>query len=451
MKSNFKYILTVLFFQLVQVNIYSQGTWERLESPTDQFLKSVYFVDSLYGWAVGDSGTVIHTSNSGTDWEIQDSKTENNIYDVFFLNRNLGWATSWVTSTLPSGTKLLKTTDGGQSWINPPHPEEQIFSQCVLFLDSLNGWMGGKPQPIVRTTDGGLSWTDAEIDSSTFSNFPVYDIQFYNSRFGYASGGVIDCCGIIWWTTDGGDYWYVIDTPYVAQEPIYQLHINDSLNVLGVGGDFEPLGFGVGMIRTSNGGVTWEFEYIGTSGVAWDIDFRTDNEAWSPLGGEEKLIYSLDSGSTWTRIPTPDSSMIFDIIFPDSLHGFAVGREGAIIKYIPPIINFVQEIEEGIPESFFLFQNYPNPFNPSTKIRFTISDFPAGSEAGQFTILKVYDVLGNEVKTLINREIPAGVFEVEFDASALTAGIYFYQLRVVDPESSSGQSFIKTRKMILLK
>jgi photosystem II stability/assembly factor-like uncharacterized protein len=270
MNNRYKYILIVLFFQLVQINIYSQGMWERIESPTDQFLKSVYFVDSLYGWAVGDSGTVIHTSNGGTDWEIQDSKTENNIHDVFFLNRNLGWAPSWETSTLPSGTKLLKTTDGGQIWINPPHPEEQIFSQCVLFLDSLNGWMGGKPQPIVRTTDGGLSWTDAEIDSSTFSNFPVYDIQFYNSRFGYASGGVLDCCGIIWWTTDGGDYWYVIDTPYVAQEPVYQLYINDSINVLGVGGDFEPLGFGVGMIRTSDGGVTWEFEYIGTSGVAWD-------------------------------------------------------------------------------------------------------------------------------------------------------------------------------------
>ena len=450
MNNRFKYILIVLFFQLVQVNIYSQGTWERIESPTDQFLKSVYFVDSLYGWAVGDSGTVIHTSNGGTYWEIQDSKTENNIYDVFFLNRNLGWAPSWETSTLPSGTKLLKTTDGGQIWINPPHPEEQIFSQCVLFLDSLNGWMGGKPQPIVRTTDGGLSWTDAEIDSSVFSDLPVYDIQFYNSRFGYASGGVIDCCGIIWWTTDGGDYWYVIDTPYVAQEPVYQLYINDSLNVLGVGGDFEPLGFGVGMIRTSDGGVTWEFEYIGTSGVAWDIDFRTDDEAWSPLGGEEKLIYSLDSGSTWTRIPTPDSSMIFDIIFPDSLHGFAVGREGAIIKYIPPIINFVQEIEEGIPESFFLFQNYPNPFNPSTKIGFTIPTSPLNPSPHQgegnrerLVVLKVYDVLGNEVKTLINREMPTGVYEVEFDASGLTAGIYFYTLSAGD--------FIKTKKMILLK
>ncbi len=257
-----------LFFQLLQINIYSQGTWERIESPTEQFLQSVYFVDSLYGWAVGDSGTIIYTSNSGADWAIQDSKTENNIYDVFFLNRNLGWAPSWETSTLPAGTKLLKTTNGGQSWINPVQPEENIFSRCVLFLDSLNGWMGGKPHPLVRTTDGGLSWTDAEIDSSTYSNFPVYDIQFYNSRFGYASGGVFDCCGIIWWTTDGGDYWYVIDTPYVTQDPVYQLHIYDSLNVLGVGGDFETLGFGVEMIRTTDGGVTWEFEYIGTSGAA---------------------------------------------------------------------------------------------------------------------------------------------------------------------------------------
>jgi len=450
MNNGFKYLLVVLFFQLVQINIYSQGTWERIESPTDQFLQSVYFIDSLYGWVVGDSGTIIHTSNGGADWETQDSKTENNIYDVFFLNRNLGWAPSWETSTLPAGTKLLKTTDGGQSWINPPLPEEDIFSQCVLFLDSLNGWMGGKPKPIVRTTDGGLSWTDAEIDSSVFSDLPVYDIQFYNSRFGYASGGVLDCCGIIWWTTDGGDYWYVLDTPYVAPEPIYQLHINDSINVLGVGGDFESFGFGVGMIRTSDGGVTWEFEYIGTSGVAWDIDFRTDDEAWSPLGGEQKLIYSLDSGSTWTRIPTPDSSMIFDIIFPDSLHGFAVGREGAIIKYIPPIINFVKEIEEGIPESFFLFQNYPNPFNPSTKIGFTIPTSPLNLSPHQgegnrerLVVLKVYDVLGNEVKTLINREMPTGVYEVEFDASGLTAGIYFYTL--------SAGNFIKTKKMILLK
>jgi len=302
--------------------------------------------------------------------------------------------------------------------------------------------MGGKPQPIVRTTDGGLSWTDAEIDSSTFSNLPVYDIQFYNSRFGYASGGVIDCCGIIWWTTDGGDYWYVIDTPYVALEPIYQLHINDSLNVLGVGGDFEPLGFGVGMIRTSNGGVTWEFEYIGTSGVAWDIDFRTDNEAWSPLGGEEKLIYSLDSGSTWIRIPTPDSSMIFDIIFPDSLHGFAVGRGGAIIKYIPPIINFVKEIEEGISESFSLFQNYPNPFNPITKISYILP------EESNVT-LTIYSILGETVEVLVNEVQSAKSYEAVWNAGTNPSGVYFYNIAISPIDG--GSVFEESRKMILLR
>ena len=56
---------------MIHVNLYAQGTWESVESPTDQFLTSVYFVDSLYGWAVGYSGTIIHTTNGGTDWSFQ--------------------------------------------------------------------------------------------------------------------------------------------------------------------------------------------------------------------------------------------------------------------------------------------------------------------------------------------------------------------------------------------
>jgi photosystem II stability/assembly factor-like uncharacterized protein len=191
-------ILIVILLLIVYQNFsFSQGTWERLNSPTNNNLSSVYFVDSLYGWAAGFSGTIIHTTNGGNDWEVQDSKTENNIKDIFFLNRNLGWAITWEVYNYPFGTYVLSTTDGGLNWNSSTFPEENIFSQCILFLDSLNGWMGGKPYPIVRTTDGGNSWTKAEIDSSGFSNLPVYDIQFYNSRFGYASGGVIDCCGII--------------------------------------------------------------------------------------------------------------------------------------------------------------------------------------------------------------------------------------------------------------
>jgi photosystem II stability/assembly factor-like uncharacterized protein len=431
-----KIVLKILLLLVYQNISLAQGTWERLNSPTDDYLSSVYFVDSLYGWAAGFSGTIIHTSNGGDDWIIQDSETENNILDIFFLDRNLGWAISWETFNYPFGTYVLKTTDGGVNWHSSTFPEESIFSQCIMFLDSLNGWMGGKPYPIVRTTDGGISWTEAVIDSSSFSGLPVYDIQFYNSSFGYASGGVIDCCGIIWRTTNGGDYWYVIDTPYVAPEPIYQLHIKDSLNVLGVGGDFEDLGYGVGTIHTSDGGITWGFEYIGMSGVAWDIDFRTKSEAWSPLGGQQKLIYSLDAGMTWTSVTTPDSAIIFKMIFPDSLHGFGVGMDGAIIKYKPDSTTTIFVPGNLIPQEFVLLQNYPNPFNPTTNIGFRIA------EPG-FVSLKVFNILGSEIATLVNEELREGNYEINFNAGELSSGIYFYTFSVSD--------FISSKKMILLR
>jgi len=432
MNSNFKYIFIVLFFQLVQINIYSQGTWERIESPTDQNLQSVYFVDSLYGWAVGDSGTIIHTSNGGTDWEIQDGKNNNKIVDVFFLNRNLGWASSWNTSSVPVGTELLKTTDAGKNWNIETYPDENIFIQCILFIDSLNGWMGGALHAFVRTTDGGITWSQVEIDSSALAFYPVANIKFLNSRIGYACGGFFESAGVVWKTTDGGDIWYAIDPIYAPPDPIHEIHIFDSLNVLGVGGDFEL--FGVEMIRTSDGGLSWDFESIGVLGIAWDLDIRNGNEAWSPLGFE--LIYSLDAGSTWTSIPTPDSSLIFDIIFPDSLHGFAVGREGAIIKYNPPIINFVEEIDEDIPERFSLFQNYPNPFNPSTTISYSIP-------TEGYVTLKVYDVLGNEVASLVDEQKHSGTFDVHYNASTLSSGIYYYQLVTSE--------FTSTKKLILMK
>ena len=96
----------------------------------------------------------------------------------------------------------------------------------------------------------------------------------------------------------------------------------------------------------------------------------------------------------------------------------------------------VEDEKNLIVDEFKLFQNYPNPFNPTTTIRFTISDV-------RFTTLKLYDVLGNEIKALVNEEKSTGNYEVKFDASSLPSGIYFYQLRA--------GSFVETKKMILLK
>ena len=101
-------------------------------------------------------------------------------------------------------------------------------------------------------------------------------------------------------------------------------------------------------------------------------------------------------------------------------------------------------IEQNFGESFQLFQNYPNPFNPSTKIRFSIPNVGTGLA---LSVLKVYDILGNEIATLVDEYKSAGTYEVEFNSltikQPLSSGIYFYQLRT--------RSFISTRSMILLK
>jgi hypothetical protein len=95
------------------------------------------------------------------------------------------------------------------------------------------------------------------------------------------------------------------------------------------------------------------------------------------------------------------------------------------------------------PSEFMLSQNYPNPFNPNTTIKYTIPNVSLSGVEGSKVQLKVYDVLGNEIATLVNEYKPAGTYEVEFDASNLSSGIYFYKLQA--------GNFVETKKMILLK
>ena len=102
------------------------------------------------------------------------------------------------------------------------------------------------------------------------------------------------------------------------------------------------------------------------------------------------------------------------------------------------------EDEETFPTEFILEQNYPNPFNPSTKIKYSI---PQTSQVQ----IKVFGVLGDEVATLVDDYKPAGSYEVLFNAASLTSGVYFYQLRAIDPSIGSGQGFVESKKMILLK
>lgn len=137
--------------------------------------------------------------------------------------------------------------------------------------------------------------------------------------------------------------------------------------------------------------------------------------------------------------PQIDSTVVYYYISATSISGRRVTKPlvapDGFYKFV--IENSVTDIlDNSQPNQFQLFQNYPNPFNPSTKIVYRIANF-------EFVNLKIYDVLGNEIATLVNEERPAGNFEIIFDAARLPSGVYFYTLRA--------GSLIETKKMLLLK
>jgi hypothetical protein len=115
---------------------------------------------------------------------------------------------------------------------------------------------------------------------------------------------------------------------------------------------------------------------------------------------------------------------------------FAIRSDGWL--YWRDTISIVTSVEgdETLPEEFVLYENYPNPFNPSTKIKYSV---PQSSNV----VIKVFDVLGNEIETLTNEEKSAGTYEITWNAIGLPSGVYFYQLRAGD--------YVNTKKMLLLK
>jgi len=190
----------------------------------------------------------------------------------------------------------------------------------------------------------------------------------------------------------------------------------------------------------------------------WDIDVVGDKFYFSDPGLAEDIIYSANlDGSGLDTVVTEAEAPYFTVDLPANYiywaEDYTIHRANLDntnkIELVTGIPNFLAGIalssdsillsiddEYSFAQKFELHQNYPNPFNPITLIKYQISEV-------SFVKLKVYDVLGNEVATLVNDEKPAGEYEVEFNGNDLTSGIYFYQLRAGE--------FIQTKKMILIK
>jgi photosystem II stability/assembly factor-like uncharacterized protein len=428
-KTIFIAIVVFILSELIFITSAQTQPWKKLPSPVTGTLRFVSFVDSLTGWAAGEAGTIIRTTDGGSSWDIQNSTVQTFIMDVFFVDQNYGWAIS-LRDEFPFNSILLRTINGGDNWFTDDFPDSVGLVRTILFFDTLNGFAGGSN--ISRTTDGGSSWIGINIDSSLVSDFPIHNFNFFSREFGYACGGRIDVAGVIWKTSNSGLNW---TAQRVSADEVFDIFIFDSLNAVTLSGDPEGL-FPIAELKTVNAGETWVYSDLPFVGLSYAIEFRTFNEGWSASG--EKFLLTPDHGTTWDEFGTPDSTTIYDIQFINARTGYAVGKNGTILKLDPTLVSI--EKEAILPDELVLLQNYPNPFNPSTVISYQL---PVNGNVS----LKVYDVLGNEVLTLVDEFKQAGKFEFDFNASStsmnLVSGVYFYQLRTID--------FVQTKKMIYLK
>lgn len=176
--------------------------------------------------------------------------------------------------------------------------------------------------------------------------------------------------------------------------------------------------------------------------------------------GDEQLTHTMpntfvNDTVVWNFKYTAPDTIVVDTIYSvaNSVNGDGnpiPGDEWNFGANFPVVVidNPVTVEDEISPVQFRLSQNYPNPFNPSTNIQYAVSSLPTGQAGRQFVSLKVYDVLGNEVATLVNEEKPVGSYEIDFSVGqnsilSLSSGIYFYRLQA--------GSFVETKKMVLLK
>jgi hypothetical protein len=164
----------------------------------------------------------------------------------------------------------------------------------------------------------------------------------------------------------------------------------------------------------------------------------------STVGEIKGVLKSTNGGLNWTAMETEGVGIItMDTKrIGSNIYGYAVSYDpnlfgGNLVLKFTDVITGVNQISEIVPDKFSLSQNYPNPFNPVTKLEFWISKLG-------FVSLKIYNMIGNEVVTLVNANLNPGTYKYIFDASDLPSGVYFYKL-LVDGNT------IDTKRMVLLK
>ena len=352
--------------------------------------------------------------------------------------------------------EMMYSSDQGMTWSEPeyisPDSKTRIWGAAIQGDTIVISYPRWGPY-LLRSTNGGVTW-----DTTLGTAWPPITLSpgvLHNAAEALTQS--VKGFNVAYKrSTDVGDTWsdsIFLSTldDYVSDEPAIGVsYIGDSQSIIftnwrdGKYGYRTLVGGSILMRRSTDNGLTWQPEILMTEipngcnndfttgqiagnenriGITW-----TDDEL-----GHIDFRYSLDRGNSWSSLCDVTIQGIallsncaitksaFHLVWADKYEGFwgIYYRRGVLL---PSIVNE----ESQIPSLFSLEQNYPNPFNPKTNIRFRISDFG-------FVSLKVYDVFGREVTTLVNERKPAGEYKVEWDPSTrpgqvLPSGVYYYRL-----------------------
>jgi photosystem II stability/assembly factor-like uncharacterized protein len=458
-------------------------TWLNKPQDSIDYYSSVYFLNTNTGWIVGGNYLgcfgllkVLKTTDAGETW-IVDTIGTGGVSSVHFADQNKGWAVgSCYFGDYVS--RMYKTIDGGLNWALQLH--DGIFSS-LYFVNKDTGWIAGRANyssvSILKTLDGGQNWV-TQLDTG---NIYISSIFFKDEFIGWATGTNYNDTtypGLIFRTINGGENW-VSQLTGVSKQ-LNGIYFVDENTGWTVGADGIIYG-------TSNGGINWIMQESGTTNDLHSVQFTNENIGWA-VGENGIILRTTNGGGTipveltsfnaiahsgyielyWSTA-TETNNMIFEIerrkensdfVLIGFVEGNGTTTERQEYSYIDRNVTtgkyfyrlkqvdfngtseYSNEIEvDAAPVAISLEQNYPNPFNPSTTIRYSIPN-------SELVTLKIYDVLGNKVATLVSEEKPAGSYEVEFSSHSgfvrnLSSGIYFYTLQA--------GSYTQTKKLILMK
>ncbi len=411
--------LTLIIFIISLFHNITISQWVQTTSGTSNFLTSITTISTTINYAAGFSGTFLRSTNSGQTWTTQTSPSASNINAISFPPVGNG-TTGWVATV----TGIHKTTNSGANWVLQ---QTTAPMTDILFPTLTTGFALRTNNSIHKTTNGGTNFTAVNFTPNSLVGGNKI-IQMTGDNYLILGVDNTNDTSFIYKTTNQGANWTQHSRITGVFFAISFMNSNTGI----ICGDL-----GLAM-RTTNGGANWTSITTGTTNDLVAIQSVTTN-VFCMVGSSGTIKKSTNAGLNWLTQTCPVTANLRSIdMFSSDDFGLIAAAGGIILRTTNggSVPTGIQSNGNEIPGNYSLGQNYPNPFNPQTKISFSIP-------VQEYVQLKIYDLLGQEAATLINENLTAGNYTVNFDASALPSGTYFYRL-------TSGR-FTDVKKMILIK